>query len=252
MTKRILAVVAAALAGLLGLGAVLRRRLRGEEAVVESTPFEVGEAVEAAAERRTAYSRPRPAPGPRPKRKHRPVKLDDHLPRDHRLVTVYRIGASLGGLFLVVFGVLGLSGHPGFLDTSGDEVAGLSSNGALSVASIVVGAVLLVGALVGGNTAANVNTGVGILFFLGGFVGLAILDSEANFLAFRMSNVIFSFVFGLVLLTFGLYGRVTSHLPHDNPYWQEYVRNPEYLPSGPPALVRILRPDPGPPHPTRH
>ncbi|BFV56438.1 hypothetical protein KCMC57_up15420 [Kitasatospora sp. CMC57] len=180
------------------------------------------------------------------------VKLDDHLPHDHRLVVVYRIGGCLGGLFLVVFGILGLVGHPGFLDTQGDEVAGLSSNGALSVLSIVVGAVLLMGAAVGGNVAANVNTAVGLLFFVGGFAGLALLDGDANFLAFRMPNVIFSFVFGLVLITFGLYGRVTSHLPHDNPYWRELVRNPDHLPSGPPGLVRVLRPAPGPPRPIRH
>jgi hypothetical protein len=61
---------------------------------------------------------------------------------------------------------------------------------------------------------------VGVIFFVAGFVGLMALDSSWNRLAFRMTNVIFSFVFGLVILTFGMYGRVSGHLPHDNPYWK--------------------------------
>jgi hypothetical protein len=35
-----------------------------------------------------------------------------------------------------------------------------------------------------------------------------------------MSNVIFSFVAGLLLLTFGLYGRVSGGLTADNPYYR--------------------------------
>jgi hypothetical protein len=36
-----------------------------------------------------------------------------------------------------------------------------------------------------------------------------------------MSNVIFSFVVGTALITFGMYGRVSGTLPPDNPYWRE-------------------------------
>lgn len=35
-----------------------------------------------------------------------------------------------------------------------------------------------------------------------------------------MSNVLFTFVMGLLILTFGMYGRVTGGLAHDNPYWR--------------------------------
>ncbi|MFJ1756886.1 DUF4383 domain-containing protein [Kitasatospora sp. NPDC088134] len=179
------------------------------------------------------------------------MRLHDELPVDHRLGTVYRYGAGLGGLFLVVFGVLGLTGaHPGFLDTEGKEVLGLSSNGALSVLSLVAGAVLVLGAVLGGNTASTINMVLGLLFVLAGFVGLAVLDSGANRLAFHISNVIFSFVFGFVILTFGMYGRVSGHLPHDNPYWRQRHAKAADHPSGPPALVKVLRP--GPPNPTGH
>ena len=129
------------------------------------------------------------------------------------------------GLVLIVFGILGFTGQVGFFSTHGDQVAGLSSNGALSVLSVVVGALLFLGMLVGGNPASTLNMALGVLFVLSGFVNLAVLDTGLNYLAFGMANVLFSFVFGLVLMTFGMYGRVHSHLPHDNPYWQR--RHPE-------------------------
>ncbi|MER8186604.1 DUF4383 domain-containing protein [Kitasatospora sp. NPDC094015] len=178
------------------------------------------------------------------------MKLQDELPVDHKLATVYRIGGGLGGVFLLVFGILGLLDHPSFLDTQGKEVIGLSSNGTLSVLSVVAGVILIVGAVIGGNVASNVNMIMGVLFVLAGFVGLMVLDSSANRLAFRIPNVIFSFVFGLVVVTFGMYGRVSSHLPHDNPYWKKRHGGPEALPNGPQTLVKVLRP--GDPRPTGH
>ncbi|MFI5644069.1 DUF4383 domain-containing protein [Kitasatospora sp. NPDC051705] len=179
------------------------------------------------------------------------MKLQDELPVDNRLVTVWRIGAGLGGIFLIVFGCLGLADHPGFLSTHGSDVAGLSTNGALSILSIVAGAVLVVGAVIGGNFASNLNMAVGVLFVLSGFYGLTVLGRpDANILNFRMANVLFAFVFGVVLTTFGMYGRVSSHLPHDNPYWRERAGREEPLPNGPKTFVRILRP--GPPNPVGH
>lgn len=148
------------------------------------------------------------------------MKLDEALPVDHRLSRVYRIGAGLTGLILLVFGILGLVDQVGFFSTNGSRIAGLSSNGALSVISLVVGTLLMAGAAIGGNLASWLNMVLGVLFLLSGFVNLALLDTSANFLAFRMPNVLFSFVVGLMLLTFGMYGRVSGSLPHDNPYWR--------------------------------
>ncbi|MFI6872540.1 DUF4383 domain-containing protein [Streptomyces sp. NPDC050400] len=150
----------------------------------------------------------------------RHVTLDEHLPVDHRLSKVYRTGAGLMGLVLLAFGILGLIDKVGFFDTGGDTVAGLNTNGALSVLSICVGLLLFVGMLIGGNFASTLNMVLGILFILSGFVNLALLDTGANFLAFRIQNVLFSFVVGLLLMFFGMYGRVSGTLPHDNPYWR--------------------------------
>ncbi|WP_441246179.1 DUF4383 domain-containing protein [Kitasatospora sp. McL0602] len=179
------------------------------------------------------------------------MKLQDELPMDHRLATVYRVGAGLGGVFLMVFGILGLLDHPGFLSTHGDKIAGMSTNGALSWLSVAMGLVLVAGAVIGGNLASNLNMVVGTLFVLSGFFGLTVLGRpDANILNFRLSNVLFAFIFGFVVLTFGMYGRVSSNLPHDNPYWQKRRAAERELPSGPPAFVKIFKP--GPSNPIGH
>ncbi|AUG75880.1 hypothetical protein CFP65_0961 [Kitasatospora sp. MMS16-BH015] len=148
------------------------------------------------------------------------MKLHEELPVDHRLSQVYRVGAGLCGVALLVFGALGLADGLPFFSTSGERIAGLSSNGLLSLVSVVTAVVLIAGAVIGGNVASTVNITVGTLFVLSGFVNLALLDSSANVLAFRIPNVLFSFVMGLVIATFGMYGRVSGKLPLDNPYWQ--------------------------------
>lgn len=157
----------------------------------------------------------------------RPVnaRLDEHLPADHKLSKVYRVGAGLTGLLLVVFGILGLIDRIGFFDTGGDTVLALNTNGALSVLSICIGGLLFTGAVIGGTFASTLNIVLGVAFILSGFVNLALLDTGMNFLAFHIPNVLFSFVVGVMLMWFGMYGRVGSALPHDNPYWR--ARHPE-------------------------
>ncbi|MFF4324121.1 DUF4383 domain-containing protein [Streptomyces sp. NPDC001568] len=149
------------------------------------------------------------------------MNLRDELPVDHPLSRVYRIGAALCGLLLLVFGCLGFADSLSFFDTAGRSVAGLSTNGLLSAISVVVGLLLFVAALIGGNVASNVNIGVGALFVLSGFVHLFLLGRPGNVLDFGMSNVIFSFLMGLLVMSFGMYGRVSGGLPHDNPYWRK-------------------------------
>lgn len=155
----------------------------------------------------------------------RRIRFNEHLPVDHRLNLVYRIGAGLMGLVLLAFGVLGLIDKVGYFDTQGDTVAGLNTNGTLSVLSICVGVLLFVGMVIGGNFASTLNMVFGVLFILSGFVNLGLLDTDSNFLAFHIQNVMFSFVYGVLLMTFGMYGRVGTALPHDNPYWR--ARHPE-------------------------
>ncbi|MET9656558.1 DUF4383 domain-containing protein [Streptomyces sp. NPDC006510] len=163
--------------------------------------------------------------GRRTPRRRKVTQLDKHLPVDHRLNSVYRVGAGLMGLVLLAFGVLGLINKIGFFNTGGATVAGLNTNGALSVLSICVGLLLFIGMVIGGNFASTLNMILGIAFILSGFVNLALLETDYNFLAFHIQNVLFSFVVGLMLMVFGMYGRVSGGLPHDNPYWR--ARHPE-------------------------
>ncbi|MEE1842446.1 DUF4383 domain-containing protein [Streptomyces sp. NPDC007076] len=165
------------------------------------------------------------ATGRRSPRRRKATRLDQHLPVDHRLSQVYRVGAGLMGLVLLAFGVLGLINKIGFFSTGGATVAGLNANGALSVLSICVGLLLFIGMVIGGNFASTLNMILGVAFILSGFVNLALLETEYNFLAFHLQNVLFSFVVGLMLMVFGMYGRVSGGLPHDNPYWR--ARHPE-------------------------
>ncbi|MER5912155.1 DUF4383 domain-containing protein [Streptomyces sp. NPDC001982] len=155
----------------------------------------------------------------------RRIRFDEHLPVDHRLSKIYRVGAGLMGLFLLAFGILGLTNNIGFFDTGGNTALGLNTNGSLSVLSVCVGLLLFAGMVIGGNFASTLNMVLGVLFLLSGFLNLALLDTNQNFLAFKIQNVLFSFVVGILLMVFGMYGRVSSVLPHDNPYWR--ARHPE-------------------------
>jgi hypothetical protein len=133
---------------------------------------------------------------------------------------VHRVGAAVLGVGLWIFGILGFVNRLDYLSVQGEEVLGLSSNGLLSTISLVVGGVLIVAALRGGRISSTVTIVVGVLFLLSGLLNLAVLDTELNLLAFRMSNVIFSFVTGMLLLFLGAYGRFSGGLSADNPYYQ--------------------------------
>jgi hypothetical protein len=138
-------------------------------------------------------------------------------PLDH----LHRVGAVLFGLGLAGFGLLGLSAAPEMFSTTGPTVLGLSSNGLLAVISIVVGAVLVAAGLRGGRTASTILVVAGSAFVLSGLVNALVLGTSLNLLAFRISNVVFSFVAGALLLFLGAWGRFAGHLPDDNPYHRE-------------------------------
>lgn len=143
------------------------------------------------------------------------------------------------GVGLWVFGILGFVNRLDYLSVQGEQVLGLSSNGLLSTISLVVGTVLIVAALRGGRISSTVTTVIGSLFLLSGLLNLAVLDTELNLLAFRIPNVIFSFIAGLLLLLLGAYGRFSGGLSADNPYYQYRHRADGYpSPDGQSAAQR--------------
>jgi uncharacterized protein DUF4383 len=135
-----------------------------------------------------------------------------------RVYAVQRTGAGLVALFLLVFGLLGFASGQAFFSTRGTSVLGMSSNGLLSTLSVAVAVVLLAAALHGPRTASTVMLVLGPLFLLSALVNSIVLGTRLNWLAFEMSNVLFSLAVGLPMLLLGAYGRIGSRLPPDSPY----------------------------------
>jgi hypothetical protein len=179
----------------------------------------------------------------RPRRQSAPPAADrvagKPRPVDGRVYAVQRLGAATVALVLVVFGLLGATSGVPFLDTQGEHVLGMSSNGLLSALSLVVAAGLLGAALRGPRIASTVMIALGVLFLLSALVNLALLRTAANLLAFRFGNVVFSVVVGLLLLLLGAYGRISGNLPEDSPYAHHHDPgwDPEGLPSTPEELA---------------
>ena len=137
------------------------------------------------------------------------------------------------GVGLGTFGVLGFVNRLDMFSTTGTPVLGLSSNGLLSTISVVVAVILIAASLRGGRTASTVLVVIGAAFVASGLVNTLVLGTPLNLLAFRIPNVVFSFVAGALLLFLGAWGRFTGRLPDDNPYRQERHQgdNPDALPT---------------------
>jgi hypothetical protein len=163
------------------------------------------------------------------------VHADERPGFDERVYAVQRVGAVGIGLVMLVFGLLGATSGVGFLTTHGERFLGMSSNGLLSALSLVVAVVLLGAAFRGPRTASTVMIVLGVLFLLSALGNLALLATDFNLLAFRMSNVVFSEVVGLLLLLLGAYGRISGHLPETSPYAHPHaqVDEPPDAPSTP-------------------
>jgi len=150
-----------------------------------------------------------------------------------RLDHLHRVGAVVFGLGIGMFGVLGFVNRLDMFSTTGAPVLGLSSNGLLSTISVVVAVILIAAGLRGGRTASTVLVVIGAAFVASGLVNTLVLGTPLNLLAFRIPNVVFSFVAGALLLFLGAWGRFTGRLPDDNPYRQERHQgdNPDALPT---------------------
>lgn len=134
-----------------------------------------------------------------------------HFPINHRLRPVYLLLSGVAGLYMLVFGVVGFvqtSGAPFFTREQAEWVLGLRTNPAFSLLSLVAGVVVLGANLVGRNLAHLVNQLAGIALTTVGLAALAVLQTEANVLAFSMVNVIVTFILAGITGTASLYDRV--------------------------------------------
>src|SRR5690349_12920022 len=134
-----------------------------------------------------------------------------HIPINHPLRPLYRTLSVLTGLFILVFGIVGAintSGDPVFDQDKVERVFGLRTNFGFALLSIAAGAVLVIATLIGRNLDKLVYLVGSIVFMVVGLAALAFMDTDLNYLAFTMTNVIVSLVIGSLLFTAGLY--VTS------------------------------------------
>jgi hypothetical protein len=132
-----------------------------------------------------------------------------HLPVNHPARPFLRVLAVAIGLYILVFGIVGVIETSGlsFFDRGDTWVLGLKTNPAFSILSIVAGAVLVGGAVYGRNLDHFINLYGGILFLVAGLVMMTVLHTDANLLNFSLSNCVVSFLIGLALLDAGLYGK---------------------------------------------
>jgi hypothetical protein len=130
-----------------------------------------------------------------------------HTPLNHPLRPLYRVLSALAGIYLLLYGIVGL------IMTSGDDVTGVAPHRILgqggnllwSIVSLVLGAVVLLGSVVSRNLDAAIDRYLGWALLVIGAYGLATGRTDADFLGFTVSTVVVTFLVGLVLIVSALY-----------------------------------------------
>jgi len=136
-----------------------------------------------------------------------------HLPINHPLRPLYRALAVLTGLFVLVFGIVGYfttKSDALFEQDQVERVFGLRTNLAFALLSIVAGILLLVATAIGRNVDKWAYLLGSIVFLAVGMIALGLLRTDLNYLAFSMSNVVVSFIIGMVLFAAAMYGKSGS------------------------------------------
>lgn len=135
-----------------------------------------------------------------------------HNPVNHPARPAYRAVGGLTGLYLVIFGVLGLvrDDSADFFARDDVLVLGQGVNRGSAVLLAVLGAIILIGTVIGRNVDVTVNRLLGYLFMILGLVSLTLLRTEANVLDFSVVTCVVVMVLGMVLMLAGMYGRIGS------------------------------------------
>jgi hypothetical protein len=134
-----------------------------------------------------------------------------HIPINHPLQPLYRTLAGLVGAYILAFGIVGVirtRDVPTFEQDNLPYVLGLHANRAFAVLSIVAGAIVLIGAFIGGKLDERINLYGSGVFLVAGLAMLVVERTELNFLGFTPATSIVSFFIGMALLLAGLYGKV--------------------------------------------
>jgi hypothetical protein len=130
-----------------------------------------------------------------------------YLGSDGRTRGHYRGAAVVVGLLLLAAGVIAfaVSGDVPWSGGPGHGLAGFSLNRAGGVLLVVLGVLVLVGALAPGNPGAAALTGTGVLMLLVGLLNLAVFRTGANVVAFSVVDVCGLWVLAMATLWCGMH-----------------------------------------------
>ncbi|MFG2053713.1 DUF4383 domain-containing protein [Micromonospora sp. NPDC048930] len=144
-----------------------------------------------------------------------------HTPVNHPARPIYRAIGGLVGLYFVVFGVLGIIASAGndVLAQDDTKVLGQGTNLGYSLLSVVLGAVILLGIVIGRNLDVLINQWLAYALMALGLAELAFLQTDANIFNFSIMTDIVVLVLALVLLMAGMYGKVGTDDEHEA--WQK-------------------------------
>ncbi|MET8082539.1 DUF4383 domain-containing protein [Micromonospora sp. NPDC005237] len=133
-----------------------------------------------------------------------------HTPINHPARPIYRAIGGLTGLYLVVFGVLGIITSAGneILAQDDTRVLGQGANLGFSLLCVLLGLVVLVGTALGRNIDVAINQWMAYALMVISLAGLAFIRTDANFFNFSIFTVIAVMTAALVLLMAGMYGKV--------------------------------------------
>jgi hypothetical protein len=111
------------------------------------------------------------------------------------------------GIYLLLFGIVGLITTSGddFTGRAPDRILGQGGNLLWSIVSLILGAIVLLGSLVGRNIDLAIDKYLGWAMLVIGAFGLATARTDADLLGFTVSTVVVTFIVGLVLIVASLY-----------------------------------------------
>ncbi|GAB3946364.1 DUF4383 domain-containing protein [Micromonospora vulcania] len=144
-----------------------------------------------------------------------------HTPVNHPARPIYRAIGGLTGLYLVVFGVLGIIASTGneILAQDDTKILGQGTNLGFSLLSVLVGAIVLVGTALGRNIDVVINQWLAYALMVVSLAGLAFIRTDANIFNFSIITVMVVMTAALVLLMAGMYGKVGTD--EESEAWQK-------------------------------
>ncbi|MGC5018621.1 DUF4383 domain-containing protein [Micromonospora sp. DT47] len=144
-----------------------------------------------------------------------------HTPVNHPARPVYRAIGGLVGLYLVVFGALGIIVSVGndMLAQDDTKILGQGTNLGFSLLSVLLGIAVLAGTVIGRNLDVAINQWLAYTIMVISLAGLAFVRTDANIANFNIMTIIVLMTLSLVLLMVGMYGKVGTDEEQDA--WQK-------------------------------